>query len=526
MISIGTNRECFFDDYLIDNEKTTAKFKIHHPVKEEMVMLCDKPWEGDYCGYFNFFFDKNHKGFDGSHPEGVYRMYYLGRRSGYSYSKATKEDVAGGAVVCYAESADGINWVKPELDIFSWRGNTKNNIILDKTVHPDIDNFYVFYDENPDCPADEKYKGICANDEPKGPNGELNEFRLYSFLSADGIHFRMGNMLTNKGFFDSLNIIMWDNEAKKYRGYVRGLHKKGEDPAKATGNVGAWDKTGGAIKTETNAAGGKMPECIRAVMYIESEDFITWSEPKFLSYSDGREFQMYTNGISKYFRAPNIYVSIATRYVERGDWTKNYDQLCGLEKRKAKIEEGGYVRFGTSLTDCIFMTSRDGLNFTRYPAAFMRPGAENGKNWVYGDCYPTPMFAAIPSKDGSDDEMSFYSTENYGMGSHVEVYRYILRLDGFVSLSSTDKEEIIVTKPFVFEGENLYINFSTSAMGGMCFTLIDEDGNKIESCETFGDSTDRKVIFDEGAVAKLSGKKVTMEIKLFDGDIYSMRFGK
>lgn len=527
IISVKSNRECFFDDYLLDSEKTTAKHLLHHPQKKEMVMLCDKPWEGDYCGYFNFFFDKNYHGFDGSYTDGVYRMYYLGRRSGYSFSKATKEDVAGGVVVCYAESADGINWIKPNLNLFGWNGNFENNIVLDKTVHPDIDNFYVFYDENPDCPADERYKGIGAYDEPKGPNGELNEFRLYSFLSADGIHFRMGNMLTNKGFFDSLNIIMWDEEAKKYRGYVRGLHKKGEDPAKTTGNVGAWDKTGGAIKKETNSAGGKMPQCTRAIMYIESEDFKSWSEPVFLRYSDGREFQMYTNGISKYFRAPNIYIGIATRYVERLDWTGNYDQLCGLEKRKGKITEGGYVRFGTSLTDCVFMTSRDGLSFTRYPNAFMRPGAESGKNWTYGDCYPTPMFAITPSSnEGAADEMSFYCGEDYGMGNSSQICRYTLRLDGFVSLSATDKEEKIVTKKFVYEGDNLYINFSTSAMGYMYFTLIDEHGNRFESCETFGDSVERKVIFDEGVVTSLSGKAVTMEIRMFDADIYSMQFAE
>ena len=190
MIDLGSRRECFFDDFLIDTEKTTARLTLGSPQKREKVLTLDKPWEGDYCGYYNFFFDDQYPGFDGKHPGGVYRMYYLGRRSNYSVSQFKKEDIDGGVVVCYAESADGINWVRPSLGIFSWNGNMENNIVLDKTIHPDIDNFYVFRDDNPDCPADEKYKGIGAFDDPKGPNGELGEFRLFSFLSSYGIHFR------------------------------------------------------------------------------------------------------------------------------------------------------------------------------------------------------------------------------------------------------------------------------------------------------------------------------------------------
>ena len=33
MIHIGNRRECFFDDYLLDTEKTTAPFLLHEPVR-------------------------------------------------------------------------------------------------------------------------------------------------------------------------------------------------------------------------------------------------------------------------------------------------------------------------------------------------------------------------------------------------------------------------------------------------------------------------------------------------------------
>ena len=56
-------------------------------------------------------------------------------------------------------------------------------------------------------------------------------------------------------------------------------------------------------------------------------------------------------------------------------------------------------------------------------------------------------------------------------------------------------------------------------------TLIDADGNRYPSCETFGDTIERKIVFDDAeAVAKLSGKPVTIEFKMWDADIYSMHF--
>ena len=56
-ISIGSERECFFDSHLLNAAKTTAELKVHQPVLQETVMVHDKPWEGDGCDYYNLFFD-------------------------------------------------------------------------------------------------------------------------------------------------------------------------------------------------------------------------------------------------------------------------------------------------------------------------------------------------------------------------------------------------------------------------------------------------------------------------------------
>ena len=83
---------------------------------------------------------------------------------------------------------------------------------------------------------------------------------------------------------------------------------------------------------------------------------------------------------------------------------------------------------------------------------------------------------------------------------------------------------MLVTKPFVYDGKDMYANMSTSARGYIYFTIKSSDGEIIESCEMFGDSTDKKIGFDDGDVAKLSGKEVVLEMRMLDADIYAVRF--
>ena len=53
--------------------------------------------------------------------------------------------ITDGIRVCYAESKDGINWVKPRLGLREYAGSKENNIILDKT-DSGFDNFFVMRD--------------------------------------------------------------------------------------------------------------------------------------------------------------------------------------------------------------------------------------------------------------------------------------------------------------------------------------------------------------------------------------------
>lgn len=492
MIHIGTQRECFFDDYLVDTEKTTAEMRMHEPILRGTVLTHDAPWEGDGCDYYNFFFDDAFAGVDGKHSEGVYRMYYLGWQMP---SGDPNVPPPRGISVCYAESPDGIHWERPALGISEWDGNKENNIILGKEAPFTIDNFMVFRDDNPACPKEERYKGITSwYVDPEDPS----HHRLFSYFSADGIHFTLGRLITDKGHFDTLNVVFWDPEAKIYRGYIRSFHDIPEN--------------------------GDLNAGIRDVRYIESKDFYEWSDPVLLDFGDAEDYPLYTNVIQPYYRAPQTFIGFPTRYVERPGWNGSFEELGGKEKRLQRMKL--HPRYGLAITDCVFIFSHDGKKFKRYEEAFLRPAEENGRNWVYGDCYPARGFIETPSAvEGAPNEMSFYMPANHFMGIPAELQRYTLRLDGFISLYAPSKERLLVTKPFTFEGDNLYVNFSSAARGYLYFTLISNE-KRYESTETFGNTVDRRIVFEEGVVSSLSGKEVTLEVRMKDADLYSIRFGE
>jgi len=487
MIELANRRECFFDSHLIDTKCTSASLELHHPQFRETVMRHDAPWEGDGCDYHNFFFDKSYSGFDNSHPEGVYRMYYLGWEM---ISDDGTQHTVEGIRVCYAESPDGISWLKPSLGIHSFNGSKDNNIIMcdDSVRHipgaKNFDNFMVFRDENPECSDAERYKAVgCFGD------------GLWCFFSGDGIHFTPGHRLAIEGYFDSLNVVFWDALAQKYRGFIRGFHKSD-------------------IPGEND---------IRDIRYVESNDFIHWTPAQQLHYNDDEDIPLYTNCLSQYFRAPQLFVAFPSRYIERKGWNDSFEELCGREKRLARMKL--HPRYGLTVTDCIFMSTRDGMNFHRFSNAFMRPEAENGRNWVYGDCYPARGFAVTKSPFmGAPDELSMYIFTNHWMGIPATMDRYSIRMDGFASLHAGAKEEKALTRFFTFSGKDLYVNFETSAMGYIYFIICDNDGNEWKSCEVFGNSIDRKIHFNDGVLASLAGKPVRLRLRMRDADLYSLQF--
>jgi len=474
---IGTERELFWDDFLIDTERTTAPLQMHRPVAREVALAHDAPWEGDGCDFHCILKDG-----------GLYRMYYLAWEMLTPGATAHTTD---GIAVAYAESTDGLRWTKPNLGLCEFGGARDNNIILDRNTAR-FDNFSVFKDPRPDCRPDEVYKGVGV---------DRSDHQLWCFTSADGIRFRKAWPMTDKGKFDTLNIALWDRRRGEYLCFIRDFHKStGEDFLPG-------EKVGGGV---------------RDIRWMRSEDFKTWSTPIRLDFGASADYPLYTNVIQPYYRADHVFVGFPSRYVERKAWTANYDQLPGAKRRRERMTIS--PRYGLALTDCVFMSSRDGRRWRRWDEAFIGPGPERGYNWVYGDGFPAVGMIETPSHlPDAPPELSMYAVENHWGQIPANLRRYTMRVDGFVSRHAPYEPKRVVTRPFVFDGRRLSINFATSAAGWLKLNLVSQ-GRTLRSVETFGDSLDRVVAFEEGAVAELSGQPVTMEIVMSDADVFSFKF--
>ncbi len=476
-IKISNERQLFWDDYLINTSRTSATLKLHSPRREEVVFTFDAPWEGDGCDFFNIIKDGD-----------IYRMYYLAWMM--PYCEDGKVVPMSGIRVCVLESADGLSWTRPSLGLTEFNGSKDNNIIFGEE-HAQFDNFFVFIDTNPACPPEERYKATSVAARPE--EGDLlSKFMYYS--SPDGIHWTRVREISNKAFFDTMNVALWDAEREEYRIYCRGFHD-----------------------SPTNVP----QDGVRDIRIITSKDFKEWSDPIMLDFGNAEDFPLYTNAVSRYPNASRMYIGAPTRYVERKAWSDNFEQLSGAEARKGRMNIA--PRYGLATTDCIFMTSRDGYRWNRHDEAWMRPGIEHELNWVYGDCYPTPdVIFTQPKEEYLPEEMSFFCDENHWSHKPTDLRRFSLRRDGFLSYHAKRAESFLVTKPLLYEGGEMSINFSSSAIGYIYVTLRCGD-REVHSCELFGDTYDRKVAFD-GDISEFIGKEITLEFRMSDADIYSMIF--
>ena len=482
IIEIGSRRELFVDNQLIERLNGKALQRLHHPVPREIAILHDEAWEGTSCSYHTVFQDGD-----------LYRMYYRG-------SQLTVKDGKLIANVhpefyCYAESRDGIHWDKPDLGLIEFNGSKKNNIIWHGVgTH----NFSPFRDTRPDCPDAERYKAL---------GGTRREGGLFAFASSDGIHWKRlrAKPVISNGAFDSQNLAFWDEVAGKYRAYWR-IFTKGITTEKV------WKPAG-----------------YRAIRTASSRDFFNWTDEADLTYDDSPEEHLYTNQIRPYHRAPHILIGFPMRYIERG-WNPSMRALPELAHREMRGEVN--ERYGTGLTEALLMASRDGTHFKRWNEGFLRPGIQRPDTWNYSHLSTAwHVVETASALEGAANELSFYSKESGWTGTSCAYRRFTLRLDGFVSITAPMSGGELITKPLTFTGRRLRLNFATSAAGAVHVEFQRPNGSpvpgfSVNDChELFGDTIDRTVAWKGDArLADLNGKAVRLRFILNDADLYAFRF--
>ena len=294
-LTIGNRRELFFDDLFIDKMTNLQRF-VHSPAALPaepcqprgyyMTMLQHK---GTVHCYYRSKFDF----LTGHHPEFTVKPGFIGEYT------------------AYAQSMYGIKFMKPPLFLYDC-GVPNVLYCMAKGVH----NFCPFYDENPACPPEQKFKAVAGVSDIGG---------LYGFASPDAINFKMIQSdpiipadPAWKYCMDSQNVAFWSKLEQCYVCYFR---------------------------INRNPAGEEM----RTIARITSKDFIHWENPEFPELNYPGE-NLYVSLLTPYFRGDHIYIGTPTRYFEdRG-----------------------------SATDITLLFSRDGKHFIRPLGnqAWIKPGPD------------------------------------------------------------------------------------------------------------------------------------------------------
>lgn len=515
---LGSKRELFVDDFFIASMEGDVRRRLHKLIPDEIILQQDEPHEqGNYPGtYSSIIFDgKRHLFYYRAHG----RVPSIGNPDGCSRF-----------VLCVAETFDGINFKRCEVNLSSEGYNVvldnqmTDHLITDGAVNLIPGVTTAFYDTNPDCPDDERYKLILTNEKGKNKG-------MFLFVSADGFKFTQKTgrfeLAPNSGY-DSANQAFYDLNIGAYRLFHRGFRHDGA----------TWKRT---------------------IMTHVTKDFITFTQAEYLHFNaefdkffaQGQE--LYTNAIRPYFRAPHILLGFPMRYFDgslipgmhlpspykedtchqdpESEWNCRIFSRPNFPTRVAVAKK--QMRYALASTDTVIIAGRDGKNFRGWGESLLTPPPQDD-SWVYGS--GTVCIGMIPTKSkfgkGAPDELSFYAPEGQWSDENLRFRRYHIRMDGFVSLNFGIDGGEVTTPLFKFTGGRLSLNIATGGFAGFKAEFRDENGKPIpgytfdDAYEEIGDDIAMIARWkDHGPdVRPLAGKVVQLALKGRNADIYSLAF--
>ena len=250
-----------------------VKIAIEKARKSDPWMQEDRPWE------------KKNTFFSIIHEDDKYRCWYsvefptpLGTENRVEqvfYEGRQMEMGMHG--MCYAESADGVHWIKPALGLFAFEGSKDNNIVS-IWQHESA----VFRDDS--APAEERYKIFVWDRLSNEPNRV--DYGLYGAVSPDGFRWTRLPEPLLPYFHDTENNAYWDAEKQKYVGYFR------------------------------HHLGG------RAISYAETDDFRKWPTTEVIAHAgalDDPDIDYYTNCFVRYPDLPSVKLLFPAIYHHASD---------------------------------------------------------------------------------------------------------------------------------------------------------------------------------------------------------------
>jgi hypothetical protein len=463
-------RYLFLDPAFV-REAEGAKLVVNPPKSSEIVIRPDKPWESLVISFYLSVVDEGDK----------LRMWYICR---------DKEQ----GNVAYAESVDGVHWLKPDVGVAEYHGSHANNLV-------GLRNFCgnVFRDDHATNPQD-RYVYVCAVGGGQGG--------FYRFTSPDGFKWKRDEQPILPFDADSQNVTFWDSRAGKYVTYLRGWNPT-KQPVAAGRKVVRFetehlDRPSGIVPTQPNTrkpVKGQMPE-----PWVRDE----LPDALVCDAEDPKDTDIYTNAIQPYPLDPSWYVGFPAFY------------------RHAI----GSPLVNDGWTETQFVGSRDGKKWERYNREpYVKPGPAGSESagmvyigsglvvrgdeiWQYGTGFRTTHGMVRSQKQPGDGT----------------IFRHVHRVDGFVSLDFASAGGHALCGSLKVTGSRLLLNLDAGALGALRVGLRDADGKPIpgyglDDCTPLrGNATGSAVAWRGGDLAALKDREVQVEIAGARAKLYSLRF--
>ncbi len=409
------------------------------------------------------------------------------------YQSASADSRAPGGFTCYAVSSDGLNWERPELGIFEFRGSKRNNVVLDYDV-PSVIHL-------PDEPDPQKRYRLFVD-------GRAIEYLGYcTAASPDGIHWSTPRPIYSSG---DVAQFCYDPAFGKYttfaklRAFNAGFLRRSictmqtEDPEK-------WGYFNVTLIPDVE------DDRIARERLSSRRDRLSLWHPEtvhgdFYGLS-GFPYESLYLGMLWVFHISSSKVDgddglIDIALVSSRDVTHHWDRLGNREPFIPLGEPNEWD---------------SGMLFTA--SAPVRVGDEL---WIY--------YGGSNMSHG-DDVHSLPPEEVEARGKGTAIGLAKLRLDGFVSLDADETGGFMITKPLTFEDSRLEINADADG-GEIQIELLDGETDKVlpgfdkEVFETFrGDSVEHEAIWrDSPGPDRLTGRPVRLKFYLRKARLFAFRF--
>ena len=453
-LRIGKGPHLLIDDHLIDSEGGRERAfgqptRIpHRPEKLPEPILRKEGWHEQAMFHLKVIHDPQMD---------CFRMWYIA-----SVNRAKNWCYA------YAESGDGLNWVRPSLGRIEVNGSTANNI-LHRGAY-----CLVFADHGPGWERPEERFVLLYL------TGGLSISALHS---RDGIHFL-------------------EHPANPV--YPPGDQRLGDRLG------GCWDSlrkcyliTIGYNGIPEDGYRGKPPhnkeDHRRLVGQMTTKDLENWTDFRRIVVADPEEPGMW----EFYGMKPTVRAG-------------QYLGFLRVLRDDLPADEDGEVA-GIGWTE--LCTSQDGEHWTRHRDLFLDRNHGGGTwdhamAWV-GDCITV-----------GDREFIYYG--GYSSGHKIgdrQIGVATLRKDGFVSRDAGPEGACLRTRPFVFEGRELRVNADIS--GELRVRVVGASGLPLDGffwrdcAPVTGDSIAHRVRWKEADLASLNGAPIVLEFHLRSAALYA-----